>query len=177
MTGGAIAAAVAPPRVSGVRILAESFVVPKAWDVTETFGGIDGSVAGYIGNQRLVFATRVGGRALWGEYPWFESASIGKGVRGYYTGRYRGDSSLFGNAELRFWLGSRKRGALPLRYGLTAFGESGRVWYGEEDSNKWHTGYGGGLIIQMMGTPMALGASIANGDEGIKFYFSGGYSF
>ena len=87
-------AAVAPPKTSGVRILAESFLVPKAWDVTETFGGIDGSVAGYLGNQRLVFATRVGGRALWGEYPWFESASIGKGVRGYYTGRYRGDSSL-----------------------------------------------------------------------------------
>ena len=72
-----------------MRILAEGFFVPKAWDVTETFGGIDGSVAGYLGNQKLVFATRVGGRALWGEYPWFESASIsasgGKGVRGYYT--------------------------------------------------------------------------------------------
>ena len=98
-------------------------------------------------------------------------------MRGYYNGRFRGDSSLFGNAELRLWLGKRKKAVLPLRWGLIAFGESGRVWYEGESSNKWHTGYGGGLMLQLMGTPMALETSIANGDEGIKVYFSGGYSF
>ena len=66
---------------------------------------------------------------------------------------------------------------LPLRWGLTAFAESGRVWYEGEDSKKWHAGYGGGLLVQLVGTPMAFGASIANGSEGIRFYFSGGYSF
>jgi hypothetical protein len=173
-------AAVAPPKVSGVRIVADSIFVPKAWDVTKNFGGVDGSLAGYLGNQRLVLATRVGGRRLWGPYPWFESASIsgtGGGVRGYYDGRFRGDSSLFGNAELRFWLGHRKNALLPLRWGLTAFCESGRVWYASESSNTWHTGYGGGIMTQLIGTPMALGASIASGTDGVRFYFSGGYSF
>jgi len=88
-----------------------------------------------------------------------------------------GDSSLFGNAELRWWVGRRKNAVLPVRWGLTAFAESGRVWYEGEDSKKWHTGYGGGLMMQLVGTPMALGASIANGTEGIRFYFAGGYSF
>jgi hypothetical protein len=32
-------------------------------------------------------------------------------------------------------------------------------------------------MMQLVGTPMALGASIANGTEGIRFYFAGGYSF
>ena len=147
---------------------------------------MDGSLSGYVGNQKLALATRVGGRTLWGTYPWFESASIsgssggfgneGK-VRGYYDGRYRGDSSLYGNAELRWWLGHRKKAVLPIRWGLTAFYESGRVWYEGESSKKWHAGYGGGLMMQLTGSPMALGASLANGTDGVRFYFSGGYSF
>jgi hypothetical protein len=32
-------------------------------------------------------------------------------------------------------------------------------------------------MVQLIGTPMAVGASIANGTEGIRFYFSGGYTF
>ena len=66
---------------------------------------------------------------------------------------------------------------LPLRWGLTAFAESGRVWLEGEDSEKWHNGFGGGLVAQLIGTPMALGASIAQGSEGVRFYFSGGFSF
>ena len=181
----ATAAAAAPP-VSGVRIRAESFFVPKGWDVTGNFGGLDGNVAGYLGNNKLVLAAQVGGRVLWGPYPWFESASISGGaggtgadgsVRGYYDGRFRGDSSLYGNAELRWWLGRRRSGVLPLRWGLTTFCESGRVWYEGEDSKKWHTGYGVGLMVQMTGTPMAFGGSMASGTEGLKFYFAGGYAF
>jgi hypothetical protein len=181
----ASAAASAAP-VSGVRIVAESFFVPKAWDVTGNFGGLDGSVAGYLGNPRLSLAARVGGRTLWGDYPWFESASISGGsggigsegkVRGYYDGRYRGDSSLYGSAELRWWIGKRKKAVLPLRWGLAAFGESGRVWYEGEDSKKWHTGYGLGLMVQLIGTPLAVNGSMANGTDGIKFYVGGGYAF
>jgi hypothetical protein len=185
--GAPDATAAAPaPRVSGVRVVAESFFVPKGWDVTQNFGGVDGSVASYVGNQKVVFATRIGGRTLWGPYPWFESASIsgesgGTGasgeVRGYYDGRYRGDSSLYGNASLRFWLGSRRKAVLPLRWGLETFCESGRVWYDDESSKKWHTGYGIGLMLQMIGTPMVVGGSMANGTDGLKFYLSGGYSF
>ncbi len=171
---------------TGARIRADGFFVPKAWDVTESFGGVDGSIAGYLGNQKLVLATQVGGRVLWGPYPWFESASIsGDGggiassgsVRGYYDGRFRGDSSLYANAELRWWIGTRKRGILPLRWGLTTFCGSGRVWYADEESKKWHTGYGAGLLLQLIGTPMAVGGSVASGSEGLKFYFAGGYSF
>jgi hypothetical protein len=181
-------AATAAAPVSGVRVSGESFLVPKGWDVKDTFGGIDGNIAGYLGNQKVSLATQVGGRAVWGTYPWFESASIsgdsgGIGssnkstVRGYYDGRFRGDSSLYGNAELRWWLGSRKKAVLPFRWGLSTFCESGRVWYASEDSKKWHTGYGIGLMLQLIGSPMAVSGSMANGTEGVKFYVGGGYSF
>jgi hypothetical protein len=172
--------------VNGVRVRLESFFVPKAWDVAGNFGGVDGSVAGYVGTGKLVLATRVGGRKVWGAYPWFESASISgegggiggeKSVRGYYDGRFRGDAAAFANAELRWWIGHRKRAVLPLRWGLTTFCESGRVWYEGEDSKKWHTGYGLGLMVQLIGTPLVLGGSVANGTEGVRFYVSGGYAF
>jgi hypothetical protein len=181
----ASAAAAAAP-VTGVRVVGETFFVPRASDVTANFGGVDGSVSGYVGNQRLSLATRVGARKLWKAYPWFESASIsgesgGIGaqgeVRGYYDGRYRGDSSLYGNAELRLWLGKRKNAVLPIRWAVAAFCESGRVWYESEDSKLWHTGYGIGLMAQLAGTPLAVTGSMANGSDGLKFYVGGGYSF
>ena len=37
--------------------------------------------------------------------------------------------------------------------------------------------YGVGLMLQLIGTPMALSGSMANGTEGIRFYVGGGYSF
>ena len=47
-----------------VRVYVEAIgaVFPKAWDVEENFGGLEGSVASYLGSRKLVFATRVGGR-------------------------------------------------------------------------------------------------------------------
>jgi hypothetical protein len=173
-------AAPAPRRVSGVRLLGEGFYAPKLWDVTGAFGGVEGSLSGYVGNQTLALATRVGGRAMWGDYPWFESASISANsdeVRGYFDGRFRGDSSLFGGAELRWWIGKRQKAVLPLRWGLSTFCESGRVFYDGESSRRWHTGYGLGLMVQLIGTPMVLSGSMANGTEGVRLYVSGGYSF
>ena len=93
--------------LAGIRSIALSQVMgPEAPRSGDRF-----AIAGYLGNQRLALATRVGGRAVWGAYQWFESASISgdnHDVRGYYNGRYRGDSSLYGNAELRWWIGKRK---------------------------------------------------------------------
>jgi outer membrane translocation and assembly module TamA len=33
------------------------------------------------------------------------------------------------------------------KIGLVAFIDDGRVWLPDENSNKWHVGYGGGLLI------------------------------
>lgn len=166
-------------KVSGIRLKAESAYVPKAWDVEEAYGGIESSLSGYLGNQRVSLAARVGGRTMWGRYPWFEAAEIGgsHSVRGYYAGRFRGDSSLFGNVELRLWIPSAHTPILPLRLGLIGFAEAGRVWLEGEDSDKWHPAYGGGLMAQLIGMPLAFSVSAAGGDEGVRINFVMGYSF
>lgn len=170
------------PRVptSGVRLKAEGFYAPVAWDVKSGFGGAGGSVAGYLGSQRAILALRVGGEKLWGDYPWFEAADLGgsSNVRGFSNRRFAGDASLYVNSELRFWLGTRRTPILPLRWGLFAFYDTGRVWLEGEDSDKWHYGWGGGLLTQLIGMPLTFNAALAVGDEGdIKFYMKYGYSF
>ena len=113
------------------------------WRLTDSnvLGRIDLLVSGYLGNPRLSLAARAAGRKLWGPYPWFESATIGGSddVRGYDSNRYRGDASLFGNAELRYWLGNRKKPTLPMRWGLFGSPSPG-VWLKGETSEKWHMG-------------------------------------
>jgi hypothetical protein len=167
-----------PSRVSGVSIVGRGFYMLQVWDVSGAFGGVDGSAAAYVGSQRISLAVRAGGRKLWGRYPWFESAAIGGSdtVRGYFANRFRGDASLFGSAELRLWMGPLQS-FLPLRWGLFAFADTGRVWLAGEDSRRWHTGVGGGVMVRLRDTPIIVRASVAQGTEGMKFYFSGGYSF
>jgi hypothetical protein len=169
------------PKNSGVQILGSAFYSPKAMDVTESFSGVDGSVAGFLGNRKAVLGVRVGGRKLWGTYPYFESASVGgsHSLRGFDTNRFRGDSAVFGNAELRFWLGRRKKPVLPIRWALFGFYDVGRVWLEGEESDTWHQGYGGGILAEVMGVPgLAFRGSIGTSKEGkLKFYFTTGYAF
>jgi hypothetical protein len=174
-------AAETPAKLGGVRILGEGFYAPKALDATESFTGIDGSVSGFLGNQQIHFGVRVGGRKLWGAYPYFESATIGGShdVRGYDTNRFRGDSSVFANAEVRVGLGRRKKPVLPVQWSLIGYYDVGRVWLAGETSNQWHWGYGGGLLAEVMGVPgLAIRGSMATSKEGgIHFYATTGYSF
>jgi outer membrane protein assembly factor BamA len=164
---------------SGVRFAAQGFYMPGVWYVKTGFGGADGSLAGYLGNQMLSLAAHVGGSKRWGEYPWFESAAIGgiSTVRGYYANRFRGDASLYTGAELRLWLGHHLVPALPVRWGLVGFGDTGRVWLAGESSRRWHSGAGGGVMAHVIALPLTVTAALATGTEGTRFYLQSGYSF
>ncbi len=165
-------------RVSGVRIQASGFVVPKVWDVKSEYGGFDGQVAAYLGNPRAHLAIRAGGRKLWGDYTWFDAASIGgANNRGFRSRRFAGDSSLYGTASLRGWLGEVGLKVIALRFGLVGFGDVGRVWVDGEDSKTWHSSLGGGLLVQPLGAPFTVHATAANSTEGTRFYFGVGYPF
>ncbi|HET7292298.1 MAG TPA: hypothetical protein VFM88_07730 [Vicinamibacteria bacterium] len=169
-----------PRRTSGVRLKAEGSYVPEAWDVTSAFGNVEGSLAGYLGNNRAILALRVGGEKVWGEYPWFESAQLGgsSDLRGFDSKRFAGDASIYVNTELRFWLGTRRTPILPLRWGVFGFYDTGRVYFEDEESDDWHYGWGGGLLMQMIGMPVTFNAALATAEEGgLKFYFKYGYAF
>jgi hypothetical protein len=165
-------------QVSGVNLEASGFFAPSAWDVTESYGGVDGALAAYAGTKRAHVAVRVGGRRLWGDAPWFEAAHVGGlNNRGFRSHRFIGNSSLFGTASVRLWLGRVPIPLLPTRFGVVGFVDTGRVWLENESSSTWHTSLGGGLLAQPVIAPVTLHVIAANSKEGTRFYFGLGYPF
>jgi hypothetical protein len=165
------------PAATGVRLKAEGFYYPDAWDASG-FGGVDTSLRGYLAGRRAMLAARVGSRAVWGEYPWFEAAFVGgsKSLRGYRKNRFAGDSSLYGSVEARLWL-FRGRLIAPGRWGAFALADAGRVWLEGESPGAWHASYGGGLFFQMLTLNTVFHAAVAHGDEGTRFYVDYGFGF
>jgi hypothetical protein len=165
-------------QVSGVNVQASGFYAPKAWDVTSQYGGADGVVAGYVGSKRVHLAARVGGRKVWGDAPWFEAAAIGGfNNRGFRSRRFIGNSSLFGSLSLRGWLGHLPLPLIPVRIGLVAFADAGRVWLVNEESDTWHTSLGGGILVQPLSAPVTLHVVAGHSTEGTRYYFGVGYPF
>jgi hypothetical protein len=115
---------------------------------------------------------------VWGTYAWFDAAFLGgANARAFPSNRFAGDASLYGSAELRVWMGTLTNPVLPVRLGLFALGDVGRVWLDDEDSSTWHASYGGGLLFQPLGFPLTAHATLAFGEEGPRFYLGSGYSF
>jgi outer membrane protein assembly factor BamA len=91
--------------------------------------------------------------------------------------RFIGNSSLFGTASLRVWLGRLPVPLLPTRFGVVGFVDTGRVWLVNESSDTWHTSLGGGLLAQPVMAPVTVHVIAANSKEGTRFYFGLGYPF
>jgi hypothetical protein len=174
--------------VSGFSVEAIGAVFPKAWDVEETYGWVEGNASTYLtaGSQgRATLALRAGGKHMLGDkYPYFQAATAGGGgffsgqdaVRGLHPNRFIGDRALYGNADLRLYL-SRFFLALPGEWGLFGFGDVGRVWYEGETSDTWHTSYGGGLWIGLLSRSNAVAFTVAKSEERTAFYVRAGFSF
>jgi hypothetical protein len=165
-------------RVTGLSLTMSGLFVPQAWDAVESYGGLEGEVDAYVGPPRAHVALRMGGGKLWGTFAWFDAAFVGgPNARAYNTNRFAGDASLYGSVELRSWFGNLMTPVLPLRLGAFAFAETGRVWYQDEESKTWHGSYGGGVLLQPLGAPITIHATVATGDEGTRFSFGSGYDF
>ncbi|HVR72635.1 MAG TPA: hypothetical protein VMT87_17500 [Vicinamibacteria bacterium] len=169
------------PRQTGVRLGFDGGVYPKAWDVEETFGAVDASLAGSWGvSSRLTLAARVGGRRLWGRYPWHEAAFIGGGdtVRGYERNRWAGDASVYANAEARLGLGTTSF-ILPARWGVLALADAGRVFVDGETSNTWRPAWGGGLWFRLLHLDTTFYVAAVKGRDAEKprIYASYGFAF
>ena len=163
--------------LSGVRLKGEGFYYPEGWD-SKGFGGVEGTLRGYLVGRRAMLAGRLGGRQMWGEYPWFESAFVGGGssLRSFRRNRFAGEASLYGSVEVRMWL-FRGRLIAPGRWGIFGLTDVARVYVDGESSDTWHTSYGGGIFFQMLTLNTVFHAAVATGDEGTRFRVDYGFGF
>ncbi len=168
-------------RLLDLRVEADTFYFPALLDVEQGFGGVEAEAAGYLGRSSspVQLAARVGGRRVWGTYPWLESAFIGgrASLRGYSRHRFAGDASLYGGLEARAWLFTMDVPPIPLRVGVLGFGDVGRVWLSGESSDVWHPSGGAGVMLQPVATPFVVTVAWASGKEGDRWYFGYGFFF
>jgi hypothetical protein len=176
---------------SGGEVKVTGFVWPKAWDVVDTFGSVEGKAAVYLtpsGDRSPTLALRVGGKKVFGNYPYFEAAYLGGGLggfgplagdeplRGLQRHRYAGDAAVYGNADLRIYI-SQFHIFLPGTWGVFGFGDGGRVYLQGETSSKWHYGYGGGLWFAWLDRSNTLSFSYAKSEGHHGIYARAGFGF
>jgi Omp85 superfamily domain/Calcineurin-like phosphoesterase len=115
----------------------------------------------------VVIATRFGGGINFNkDFEFFQAQYLGgtDNLRGFRKYRFAGKSMLFNNTELRIKLADFRTYILPGSIGLLFFNDIGRVWVENDNSSKWHTGFGGGLWIAPL-KRLAITASITKSDE------------
>ena len=147
----------------------------------ETFGEVRGEAATYLTAPvalRATLALRAGGKKVFGDHPFHESAFLGgtRTIRGLRTQRYAGDASVYGNAELRLALVDRGETFLS-RIGIFGLLDGGRVFLRGEESDRWHHAYGGGLWVAIFKPGNVLSLSVARSEGRTRLYARGGFMF
>lgn len=164
-------------QIAGVSLDASAFTSPAVWDVKTAYHGADGVATAYLGTTTAHLALRLGGRKIWGDFPWFDGAFVGsQNNRGYAPHRFTGDASAFGSVSGRIWMGAVPV-FVPIRVGLIGFADTGRVWLDGESSTVWHHTVGGGLMARPLATTTMVYAVIGHSKEGHRFYFGFGFPF
>jgi hypothetical protein len=166
----------------GVLLTAGGSYFPEVWDVESNFGEVHGEAATYLTAASLpldpTLALRVGGKQVWGTYPYQEAAFIGGNstVRLGRENRYAGDAAVYAGAELRLFL-TKFFVLLPGDFGIFGLGDVGRVFVEGESSDKWHGAGGGGIWFAFLNRANTISLALARGEEHTGFYLRAGFGF
>ena len=156
-------------------------IYPAIWDVDSTFGEVHGEAA-HLPDRPMAagptLALRIGGKKLWGHYPFFESAFIGGAstVRLGKVNRYAGDASAYGSVELRLSL-ARLDLVLPADFGVFGLADVGRVFLQGESSDRWHAAGGGGIWVSFLDRAYTRFAGLAASEGRTRLYAQAGFGF
>ena len=125
--------------------------------------------------ERITLATKMKGKAIFNnKYEFYQSASTE--LRGYRDSRFIGRQSYYQYSDLRIDMGKIKNPFTPLKYGLFAGFDFGRVWYPFESSKKWHASYGGGAWVTIINKITTKYSWFGSGDD-FRFMFGLGLGF
>lgn len=166
----------------GVRAELGGSAYPALWGLDSAFGEVHGDLAAWASARDAPLAptlsVRVGGKKVFGTYPFYEAAFIGgqDTVRGLDRQRYAGDAAVWGGAELHLRL-FRVSAFAPGQVGLVGLVDVGRVYLDSESSSRWHRGMGGGLLLGSPRGSNAVGIILARAEGRTRFYLRLGLAF
>lgn len=124
---------------------------------------------------RFIWATLMKGKVLYNDkYEFYQSASVE--LRGFRDNRFIGQQSFYQYSDFRLDMGKLENPFTPLKYGLFAGFDYGRVWYPDEHSRRWHTSYGGGLWLTIL-NKFTTKYSFFGSTDTFRFTFELGFGF
>ena len=132
-----------------------------------------------VPSGRLVLATKWKAHFNVGDgFEFYQGATIGglEGLRGFRNQRFTGKKAYYQNTDIRYRLLKKKTGLLPVTLGFFGGYDYGRVWQSQENSDKWHTSYGGGFFLNGADIVTAR-IAIFNSVDGARFSFGLGFGF
>lgn len=126
----------------------------------------------------VVLTDRLGGMMTFGHPAFYQSAFVGGqgNLLGYRQYRFAGNHSMFNNLELRIKLADVANYILPGQLGISGFHDIGRVWTKDDNSKKWHNGFGGGVYFSPASIAV-FSLVMGKSNEGWYPYFSMGMRF
>lgn len=142
------------------------------------YGVIQGTLEGFISaypNRPITLGLKVGGSKSYGEVPFYKLKYLGQSndLRGYLRNRFTGTSTLFVNSELRWEISEFNTSFLPIRVGVKAFFDTGRIYSTYDLTNNWHLGYGGGVYLIPLKKEVAINMSLAFSEEESALFLLG----
>lgn len=124
---------------------------------------------------RFIWATLMKGKVLYNDkYEFYQAASVE--LRGFRDNRFIGQQSFYQYSDFRYDMGKLENPFTPLKYGLFAGFDYGRVWYPGEHSRRWHTSYGGGLWLTIL-NKFTTKYSFFGSTDTFRFTFELGFGF
>jgi len=160
----------------GMRLTLGGSYFPSLMDVEDQFGMLHAEVSTFIASPTLplepTLALRVGGKRVWGRFPFQEAAYIGDAstVRLGRQNRYAGEASVYGGSELRLFL-AKFYFLAPADFGVLGLADVGRVFLDGEDSDRWHAAGGGGIWASFLDRSYMVSLSLAKSAERTALYF------
>jgi len=119
----------------------------------QNYGSVGGTFEYYISNntkKRITLGFKLGADLGFGEIPFFHTPTMGgnNGLRGYTGFRFTDQNMLYFNTDLRLELLNKKAVSIPVKFGLIAFYDAGKVFdHGEIKQTRFNTSLGGGFYL------------------------------
>jgi len=132
----------------------------------------------------ITFAASFGTASNIGEFNFFQANTLGGNrgfgrpgnLRGFLRDRFSGRSSAYQNTDLRIKLTEFRFYILPFSLGILGHVDHGRVWIDDENSDTWHSSYGGGFWIRPV-AKWVLTGTFSTSDEENLFNLQLGFNF
>jgi hypothetical protein len=155
---------------------------PAALDVEDAFGELHADVTTFVSAPHApldpTLALHLGGKRVWGRFPFQEAAYIGDAstVRLGRQNRYAGEASVYAQSELRLFL-TKFYFLAPADFGVLGLADVGRVFLDGEESDRWHAAGGGGVWASFIDRAYMLRLSVAASSERTAVYLGIGRGF